>query len=106
MNLESHAKNTVRALGQPYYDIHRWLDAFARDYIVETFYGSDVSFEHRKHRHHKEGVDEAVIDFRGKYSEDIIRKVCEIHIRDDYSGYLPVKKDFDEPDFLKKYHCE
>ncbi len=105
MNLESHAKNTVKELGEPYYEIHRWLDAFARNYRVQTFYGyEDISFEHRKHRHHKEGIDEAVIEFRGKYPEGIVRKVCEIHIRDDYSGYLPVKKNFDEPDFLRKYH--
>jgi len=104
MDFESHCKNTIRELGKAYPEIHHWLDAFARAYS-QTFYGYETTtFEHRKHRHHKEGIEEAVIEFKGKYPEDIVRKVCEIHIRDDYFGILPVRKNFDEPEFLMRYH--
>jgi hypothetical protein len=104
MDLENHCKNTIHKLGEPYKEIHLWIDAFVRVYS-QTFYGYETTtFEHRKHRHHKEGIEEAIIEFKDKYPEDIIRKVCEIHIRDDYNNYLPCKKDFDNPDFLRKYH--
>jgi hypothetical protein len=105
MKLEEHLEHTVTELGTSFYEIHQWLDAFASNYAFVFFDYEDVSlFDHRKFRHHKEGIVEAVLEFKDKYSEDIVRKVCEMHIRDDYQGYLPSKNDFENPDFLKKYH--
>jgi hypothetical protein len=104
MDLETHCRNTARELENSYSEIHLWIDAFARTY-AQTFYGYEYTpFEHRKHRHHNEGIDEAVIEFKSKYPEDIVRQVCECHIRDDYFWYLPIKKNFDDPEFIKRYH--
>jgi CBS domain-containing protein len=104
MDLETHCKNTARELGQSYIEIHLWLDEFARAYS-QTFYGYETTtFEHRKFRHHREGIDEAVIKFKSKYPEDIVKKVCENHLKDDYGGYVPVKEDFYNPEFIRKHH--
>lgn len=104
MDLESHCAHTIKELGDAFSEIHRWLDAFAKDYSMIFYCQDTTQIDHRKHRHHKEGIEEAVKEFEHKYPKDIIRKVCEIHIRDDYDGYLPSKKDFEDSEFLKKHH--
>lgn len=105
MKLEAHITHSIKELGSSYADVHQWLDAFASKCTVVFFGYEDLStFEHRKFRHHKEGIEEAVIAFKDKYPEEVTRKVCELHIMDDYLGYLPSKKDFENPDFLRKYH--
>jgi hypothetical protein len=104
MDCKSHCRHTREVLGSEFRDIHKWLDEFF-SVVAFGWWGFNASlFDHRKRRHHREGIEEAVRCFRGKYPEDEIRKACEIHIRDDYQGYLPSMSDFNNPEFLAKYH--
>ena len=104
MDLESHCARTKKILGKEFKEIHIWLDAFARE-PMSGWWGFEIDhYWHRKKRHHKEGIKEAIARFKSQHTEDEIQQACEIHIQDDYEGYLPSKSDFENKDFLKKYH--
>jgi CBS domain-containing protein len=114
MELEKHCEHTRVVFGKDYREIHEFLDKYF-DYIAfekqmsctdGDYYSEHFDFfAHRKILHHAEGIELVVDFFKQKgYDEDIIRKVAQIHVMDDYSGYIPLKKDFENLDFLKKYH--
>ena len=50
MRLEEHEAETVRMLGSPFTEVHRWLDEFAGSLAYKM--------QHRKVRHHLEGVEQ------------------------------------------------
>ena len=61
-------------------------------------------YDHRKFRHCNEALEEALEEFKGKYTEKQIREVFETHIKDDYDGYMPTRNDFTNGTFSEKYH--
>ncbi len=109
MTIKEHADRTETAFGLRAEDIHKWLDGY---FDVEGFDlflkgiqqpGFDP-YEHRKHRHCREALEDAYKEFEESYTKDQIQQVFEQHIKDDYDGYIPCKKDFTVGDFKEKYH--
>ncbi len=88
MNFEEHCRAAERTFGQRYENIHNWLDEF----MVK--YPPPERFKHRKHRHHKEGIEEAKEIFG-----DIGALVAEQHIRLDNESMLPSKADYKIPEY-------
>lgn len=78
-SFEQHCQGCIDELGQPFEQVHRWLDAFFPVY----------GFDHRPERHHAAGVEE-VRQLWG----DQAAAAAENHIRMDY-GYIPTKDDAD-----------
>lgn len=91
MDLEAHCRRSLLIFGKRYDEIHRWLDEFAAKYPPSERY------KHRKHRHHKEGIEEAKTKF--KDLGDIASLIAEDHIRCDNDGQLPSKKDYEIPEY-------
>ena len=78
---KEHCKDCVEAgLSRDWDVVHHWLDEYAK--IYWPWKG------HRIHRHHKEGIEEV----RAKWGDEAA-KAAEIHIRKDFDGYLPSKKE-------------
>ncbi|MDG3087517.1 DUF294 nucleotidyltransferase-like domain-containing protein [Vibrio hannami] len=109
MKISDHADRTEQLFGIRAEDIHRWIDGFF-DYNgvghVSTMaknIGYDP-YDHRRFRHCREGLSEAIREFGDKYTSQQIKDVFETHIRDDYDGYLPSRADFENGTFTAKYH--
>ena len=81
-SLQEHENDCYAALGNPFTEVHRWLDEFFRT----------MGPKHRAIRHHQGGVDEA----RKKWGDDAAQ-AAEIHIHKDwdwhpdYRGKIPLK---------------
>lgn len=88
MKLEDHCKECVEKLGQPFREIHLWLDEFAKNYPPNQHY------KHRKFRHHKEGIEEA----RKLFGDDAA-EAAELHIKSDNDGEIPNKSGYDIPEY-------
>ncbi|MBN1646634.1 MAG: cache domain-containing protein [Spirochaetales bacterium] len=110
MDLEQHSAHTKNALGTAAEDIHKWIDGYFdsesfRDFMADgKLPGAYDPYSHRRFRHCREALNDAVAAFRSVYPEETIKKVFYMHIRDDYQGYLPFRRDFDDPEFIRKYH--
>ncbi|RTZ17536.1 PAS domain S-box protein [Vibrio aquaticus] len=109
MKISEHADRTERQFGLRAEEIHLWIDGFfdhsGREHR-ETI-ATDVDFDpysHRRFRHCKEALSEAIKEFGDKYTNQQIKDVFEAHIRDDYHGYLPSRVDFENNSFTAKYH--
>lgn len=103
--LKIHEQDCINALGKPYTEVHKWLDAFfcnpnyARQFTKDLpmLYLVDTT-RHRCLRHTQEGLKQ----IRELFGEDAV-KAGEIHIRkdlaegDQYYGDIP--KDTEE--FIK-----
>ncbi len=109
MNIYEHAANTERLYGVKALDIHKWIDQYFNKWKYLLLRITEIReiynpYDHRKHLHHKEALPQALKKFEGKYQPEIIKKVFFQHIKDDYQGYIPDLKDYENPEFLKKYH--
>lgn len=109
MKISEHADRTEQLYGIRAEDIHRWIDGFF-DYNgqghCETM-AKELEFDpysHRRFRHCKEALAEAIQEFGDKYTAQQIKDVLETHVRDDYHGYLPTRADFENGSFTAKYH--
>jgi hypothetical protein len=49
---EKHCEDSIKSLGKPYEEVHKWLDEFFRT----PEYGA----RHRRKRHHEQGIREVV----------------------------------------------
>jgi len=74
---EEHCADCVAALGEPFEQVHRWLDELFATY----------GLDHRPERHHVGGVEEV----RKRWG-DRAAQAAEIHIRRDYYGELPTEE--------------
>jgi DNA-binding GntR family transcriptional regulator len=74
-----HAQDCVRALGEPFIRVHRWLDEFM----------AAVGPDHRVFRHHEGGVEEVRQMWGDRAAEaariHIIRDCGEVPPKDDLS---------------------
>ncbi len=109
MNLSEHADHTEKVVGIRAEDIHKWIDGFFDLEGFDSFLrrgkvGGFNPYGHRQYRHCIEALDDALKEFEGKYTPEQIRLVFETHLKDDYDGYLPVQKDFEDGNFKEKYH--
>lgn len=84
MRFDDHCNECTEKLGKPFDEVHHWLDEFAKT----------EGWTHRKHRHHKEGVDEA----KKLFGEDA-GKAAEMHVRLDCNGELPNKTDWESAEY-------
>jgi CBS domain-containing protein len=109
VTLQQHAERTEKEYGLRAIDIHKWLDGYfdaqAFDLFLKGIHNPNFDpYDHRKHRHCREALDEAYEEFEGKYTKNQIRKVFEMHVMDDYNGYIPCRNDFESGAFKEKYH--
>ena len=109
MKISEHAEHSEKNCGIRAEDIHKWIDGYFDRESFESFleYGRTADYDpyvHRQFRHCREALPEAVKEFSDKYTEQQIRCVFECHLRDDYGGYIPERKDFTSGAFKEKYH--
>mgnify|MGYP000737140376 CR=1 FL=1 len=55
MTFEEHCEESVRLFGEPFEEVHLWLDEFAGT--------EEYGMRHRKKRHHEAGIEESVAQF-------------------------------------------
>ncbi|MEX0321866.1 MAG: DUF294 nucleotidyltransferase-like domain-containing protein [Puniceicoccaceae bacterium] len=109
MKLSEHADHTEKVVGIRAEDIHKWIDRFFDLEGFDNFlrHGKTEGFDpygHRKYRHCIEALEDAYAEFEGKYTREQIKGVFETHLKDDYGGYVPAQKDFEDGKFHEKYH--
>ena len=109
MKISEHAARTEQLFGIRAEEIHKWIDGFfdhnVSDHSQHIAGKLDYDpYDHRRFRHCKEALSEAVKEFGGRYSHQQIKDVFETHVRDDYNGYLPSRADFENGTFTAKYH--
>jgi len=109
MKIKRHADNTEKLYGCRAEDIHEWIDQYFdaarfRHSLRRGFLDGWNPYEHRRFLHHWSALPAAIEEFKGKYPDEIIKKVFLQHLRDDYHGYIPSREDFYNEDFLQKYH--
>jgi CBS domain-containing protein len=110
MKLETHIKNSLKKYGVEGRDIHEWIDAHFEHDKFNDFLQTGIlpdgwnPYEHRIHRHCIEAMEECLIEFQGKYSDEEIKAVFKSHVIDDYRGCLPNREDFQKKEFHDKYH--
>lgn len=109
MRTDEHAKNSQIRAGIRAEEIHKWIDGFFDAESFEGFLRSGDRrnynpYNHRKYRHCIEALDDAYAEFEGSYSREQIKAVFESHLLDDYNGYLPRQRDFENGTFVEKYH--
>lgn len=71
---KEHCEDCIRELGEPFEEVHKWLDALFRV----------LKYKHRSARHHTKGV-EAIRAMYGNRAA----LAAEIHIKKDYGGKVP-----------------
>jgi CBS domain-containing protein len=108
MKFEEHVEHTKKLYGVSGGDIHSWIDNFYDRDKIEKLSGSNAvafnPYDHRRYRHHKQALPEAIKEFKSTYPPEVVKAVFEQHLLDDYDGYIPDKSDFIDPDFLDRYH--
>jgi len=109
MKISDHANHTLQTAGIRAVDIHKWIDGFFNasgfDQLIRAGQHPEFDpYDHRKHRHCREALEEAYEEFAGKYTKKQIKIVFETHVKDDYNGYLPSREDFFNGTFTEKYH--
>ncbi|CAM3646862.1 Methyl-accepting chemotaxis protein 4 [Vibrio aerogenes CECT 7868] len=111
MKLSEHADHTEQLFGIRAEEIHQWIDEFfdhnGQDHFRTMAGKLDYNpYDHRRFRHCKEALAEAIQTFGDRYTHQQIKDVFETHIRDDYDGYLPSRSDFRNDTFLARFHDE
>jgi hypothetical protein len=71
---QEHCKDCIRELGEPFGQVHEWLDEFF----------PSLGTKHRSVRHHVNGVEEV-----RRMWGDRAALAAEIHIRRDFYGKIP-----------------
>ena len=69
--LEVHEKDCRERLGEPFTEVHKWLDEYAKKYPVTIFQD-----QHRKYRHNKKGIEEIRKQLGDKAAEAAILHLC------------------------------
>ncbi|MFC1233815.1 DUF294 nucleotidyltransferase-like domain-containing protein [Vibrio sp. F74] len=109
MKITEHANRTEYLFGVRGEDIHKWIDGFfdhdGTDHSLRMARKMDYDpYDHRRFRHCKEALFEAIKEFGDKYTNQQIKDVFETHLRDDYDGYLPSRADFENGTFTARFH--
>ena len=109
MKISEHILRSKKVTGLAAEDIHKWIDGYFdadgfADFLRNGQTHAFDPYDHRKHRHCREALQDAYREFEGKYTREQIKAVFECHIRDDYGGYIPSRLDFTNGTFAEKYH--
>lgn len=109
MQIAQHADRSETLTGLRAEDIHQWIDGFFDAESFDDFQrqGRRPDYDpytHRKYRHCAEALEDAYQIFEDQYTHEQIKAVFESHIHDDYQGYMPHQKDFENGTFTEKYH--
>ncbi|MDB1124709.1 DUF294 nucleotidyltransferase-like domain-containing protein [Vibrio algarum] len=109
MKITEHADRTEYLFGVRGEDIHKWIDEFfdhdGTEHSLRMARNMDYDpYDHRRFRHCKEALSEAIQEFGDKYTNQQIKDVFETHLRDDYEGYLPTRADFENGTFTARFH--
>ena len=86
--LEVHCEDCKNILGEPFEEVHLWLDEF--------FLFNNISSDHRQHRHNQKGVDEV-----RRIWGDKAAQAAEIHIMKDLDGIPKDSQDYLTGDWTK-----
>jgi len=76
--IETHCEDCIRLLGNPYIEVHKWLDFYAKQYNPHVY----LEY-HRRFRHTKEALD---AQFANWSEEQQI--AAKIHIVRDYEMFI------------------
>jgi hypothetical protein len=91
-SLEQHCQDSIAKLGQPFEDVHRWMD----EYAGKEGYG----MRHRRKRHHLQGIREAASLF-GREAEAAARLHIGADLKEEgwkeETDHFPV----DEADYVR-----
>ena len=88
---EKHCEESIRLFGQPFEEVHRWLDEFQGT--------PQYGMRHRRVRHHEAGIQEAM-----RLLGDKAGQVAHQHIISDLKEEGWTDQDpfpQDEPDFVR-----
>lgn len=89
MTIEEHCRQSIEYFGEPFAEVHRWLDAFA----------GKTPFRHRRLRHHTEGIRQVIAMYGEKAG-----KAARLHIIADFKEEGWAKGDpfpEDEQDYIR-----
>jgi len=75
--LPEHEKDCEERLGEPFTEVHAWLDEFAKKFPVTIF-----EDQHRKFRHNKQGIEEIRKMWGEKASEAALLHI----VRDEFEN--------------------
>ncbi len=109
MQISQHADRSETLTGLRAEDLHQWIDGFFDRESFDDFQRTGCQpdydpYTHRKYRHCAEALEDAYQIFEDRYTREQIKAVFESHIHDDYKGYMPHQKDFENGTFTEKYH--
>lgn len=109
MKIKKHADRCEKFYGIRGEDIHEWIDQyFEHDKFKQPVWRWILSgwspYGHRHYLHHLGALPKVKEEFKHKYSEEEIEKIFRQHLKDDYGGYEPEETDFENRDFLRRYH--
>lgn len=81
MKYEVHCARTMDKLGEPFEQVHLWIDELA--WVSGTGWSAGVQFdpEHRQYRHHLEGIEQV----RQRWGEKAAQAAI-LHVLDDLFG--------------------
>ena len=91
MKFSEHCKESITLFGNPFEEVHKWLDEFAD--------APGIGFKHRRFRHHLKGIEEV-----RKIFGDIASDVALQHVKSDLKEEGWTEKDRipkDEDDYKK-----
>lgn len=109
MDIRDHAAHSKELFNLSAEDIHKWIDGYFDNQGFQSFLQGEPSprfnpYAHRRHRHCRETLEEALEEFKHLYTPRQIEQIFFQHLKDDYDDYIPSREDFDRDDFLQKYH--
>ncbi len=90
MKFEDHCAECVRLLGDPFGDVHGWLDEYA---------ATPLGARHRRRRHHLAGIEEV----RQRWG-DQAAEAARLHVISDLKeeGWQPTHRiPSNEPDYIR-----
>ena len=89
-SFEKHCEESIRLFGQPFEEVHRWLDEFQGT----PHYG----MRHRRVRHHEAGIQEAIKLFWEKAGQIARQHIISDLKEEGWTEQNPFPKD--ERDFV------
>ncbi len=72
--LEIHEMDCIKFLGEPFTEVHKWLDELSKRYPVTV-----LADYHRKFRHNEEGIEEI-----RKMWGNRAAKAAKLHLKRDF----------------------
>lgn len=101
MKIEKHCQACRERFGRDFREVHEWLDFYdskkGTDEKGEYDYTGRNAIKHRERRHHIEGIKQC-IEFFGPPAG----QAAQLHIAQDFYGYIPEKNDYLRNDFWQE----